>query len=186
MNHGAVTSPPSRAQLYLQSWEANGLQSGKFFPANESGRPDPYAKDDQPNAQPPADGSIASAGRPYAVALDDPSRDWKKHPVTSGQNLDVTWTFHTKHKTRRFNYFLTRDGWDPAGYLTRYQFDAEPFHSVQLPGQPYWQHELDPGNPATHTLRLPQRGTGHQVLLAVWEVADNDYAFYQVIDLQYR
>lgn len=183
--HGAVSSPPSRGHLYLENWQANGLEAGKFFPATTAGRPDPFAPDDVVNAQPPADGKIASAGKDFAASLDEVGTDWKKHPVTSGQNLDITWGFHAEHKTRRFNYFLTKNGWNPEQPLTRAQFETEPFHSVQLPEQPYWEHPLSPGNPTTHTLPLPRRSPGHQVLLAVWEVADTGHAFYQVIDLQY-
>ncbi|MEV8098815.1 lytic polysaccharide monooxygenase auxiliary activity family 9 protein [Kitasatospora sp. NPDC085879] len=182
--HGAVSSPPSRAQLYLESWQANGLEAGKFFPAAQAGLADPFAPDDIRNVQPPADGKIASAGKDFAAPLDAVDTDWKKHQVTSGQNLEITWGFHAEHKTRRFNYFLTKNGWDPNQPLTRAQFEPKPFHSVQLAEQPYWEHQLNPGNPVTHTLRLPQRNAGHQVLLAVWEVADTGNAFYQVIDLQ--
>ncbi|MFG2933918.1 lytic polysaccharide monooxygenase auxiliary activity family 9 protein [Streptomyces achromogenes] len=187
VKHGAVGSPPSRAQLYLESWQANGLEAGKFFPADQEGQRDPFAPDDVVNAQPPADGRIASAGKDFAAALDEVGTDWKKHPVTSGENLELTWGFHMPHKTRRFNYFLTKNGWDPSQPLARAQFDSEPFHSVQLSGRPYWSaDDLVPDNPTTHTMRLPQRNAGHQVLLAVWEVADTGNAFYQVIDLQYR
>ncbi|WP_221362402.1 lytic polysaccharide monooxygenase auxiliary activity family 9 protein, partial [Streptomyces beigongshangae] len=99
------------------------------------------------NAQPLADGRIASAGKDHAASLDEVGRDWKKHPVTSGRNLEITWGFHAEHKTRRFNYFFTKNGWDPGRALTRAQFEAKPFHSVQLAEQPYWEYPLATGNP---------------------------------------
>ncbi|MFD9393791.1 lytic polysaccharide monooxygenase auxiliary activity family 9 protein [Streptomyces sp. NPDC060000] len=183
--HGAVSSPPSRAHLYLEDWQANGLEAGKFFPQTQAGLSDPFAPSDVVNAQPPEDRRIASAGKDFAASLDEVGRDWKKHPVTSGQNLEITWGFHAEHKTRRFNYFLTKNDWDPKQALTRAQFETKPFHSVQLTEQPYWEYPLATGNPTTHTMRLPERRVGHHVLLAVWEVADTGQAFYQVIDLQY-
>jgi chitin-binding protein len=134
--------------------------------------------------QPPEDGRIASAGHDFAKTLDEPGTDWSKHPVQSGQQLSITWQFHAPHKTRRWNYFLTRRDWNPATPLTRAQFEHEPFHVVQLPCQPFWScDDLIPANPTTHTLTLPPRPAGHHVLLTVWEVADTGYAFYQVIDL---
>ncbi|MFF1874873.1 lytic polysaccharide monooxygenase auxiliary activity family 9 protein [Kitasatospora herbaricolor] len=187
LKHGSVSSPPSRAQLYLENMEANGLESGKFFPETRAGLRDPFAPDDVPNVQPPADGKIASAGQPHAAMLDETGRDWKKHQVAAGQNLDITWAFSMPHKTRRFNYFLTKSDWNPHQPLGRDQFEPKPVHSVQLTTQPYWDAaagDLIPANPTTHTVRLPQR-TGHQVLLAVWEVADTGNAFYQVIDLDF-
>ncbi|MFI9064476.1 lytic polysaccharide monooxygenase auxiliary activity family 9 protein [Streptomyces sp. NPDC053429] len=184
VKHGAVSSPASRAQFHLEDWQANGLEAGKFFPAMQAGLHDPFAPEDVVNAQPPVDGKIASAGKDFAASLDAPGRDWKKHMVRSGEDLEITWGFHAEHKTRRFNYFLTKNGWDPQQPLSRPQFELKPFHSVQLTEQPYWQHELSPGNPVTHTMRLPER-SGYQVLLAVWEVADTGNAFYQVIDLDF-
>lgn len=60
--HGRVTIPQSRADIYLADWRANGLESGKFFPANIGGLPDPVVPSDVPNVTPPEDGRIASAG----------------------------------------------------------------------------------------------------------------------------
>ncbi|MES9558089.1 MULTISPECIES: lytic polysaccharide monooxygenase auxiliary activity family 9 protein [unclassified Streptomyces] len=184
-SHGPTEFPPSRGRLHLMSWQADALEAGKFFPATEAGLPDPVVPSDVANAQPPADGKIASAGMGDAAALDEVGTDWKKHPVTAGQNLDVRWVLRHRQKTRRFNYFLTKQGWDPNQALSRSQFDTEPFHQVQLSEQPYWQDDLAPGDRPTHTMRLPQRDAGHHVLLAVQEIADTGNAFYRVIDLQY-
>ncbi|MFF8605816.1 lytic polysaccharide monooxygenase auxiliary activity family 9 protein [Streptomyces sp. NPDC015346] len=182
--HVAVSSPAPRAQLHLG--DASGLDAGKFFPHVQAGLRDPVAPDDVVSAQPPADGKIASAGKSFAASLDEAGSDWKKHPVMSDQDLEITWEANAKVKARRFNYFLTRADWEPRQALSRAQFESEPLHSVQLTEQPYWEHELSPGNPVSHTVRLPERRSGHQVLLAVWETPDTGNAFYQVIDLDYR
>jgi chitin-binding protein len=184
--HGAVSEPRSRGQIYLEPWQAHGLEAGKFFPCTESGLTDPYAPDDVVNSEPPEDGRIASAGHDFAKILDEPRTDWSKHPVSSGQSLTVTWQFHVAHKTRRWNYFLTRPDWDPAAPLTRAQFENEPFYMQQLSCQPFWScDDLVPADPTTHELNLPPRPAGHHVMLAVWEVADTGNAFYQVIDLAF-
>jgi len=131
-----------------------------------------------PNAVPPAAGKVASAGQAFAARLDEPCDDRRKHPVTSGQVLELSWGFHAPHETRRFNYFLTRPDWDPGTPLTRAQFEDEPFESVLFACQPFWScDDLLPSNPVTHPLQLPERD-GYQVLLAVWEVADTGNAFY--------
>jgi len=183
--HGAVAEPPSRAQIYLEPWQAAGLESGKFFPHTEAGLSDPFARDDTVNNKPPEDGKIASAGHDYAASLDEPRPDWRAHSVSSGQSLNITWHYHAEHKTRRWNYFLTRPGWDPAKPLSRAQFEVEPFSSTELSSQPFWANDdLIPDNPTQHTLHLPER-QGRHVLLAVWEVADTGNAFYQVIDLDF-
>jgi chitin-binding protein len=174
--------------MYLEAWQTAGLESGKFFPATEGGLRDPFAPDDVVNVQPPRDGRIASAGQDFAVSLDEPKSDWRKHPVDSGQNFQVSWSYHAPHKTRRWNYFITRDGWDPSRPLARDQFESAPIFTDQLTdqltGQPYWSADLMPPDPTKHTFRLPRR-KGYHVLLAVWEVADTGNAFYQVIDLDF-
>ncbi len=180
-----MTDPPSRAAIYLTDWQAADLEAGKFFPATEAGLQDPFAPEDVVSATPPPDGRIASAGRDYAAMLDEPRPDWQAHQVSPGESLTVSWHFRMPHKTRRWNYFLTRPDWDPGLPLSRAQFEPEPFHVVQLPCQPFWQcDDLEPENPTQHTFTLPER-SGRQVLLAVWEVADTGNAFYQVIDLDF-
>jgi chitin-binding protein len=183
--HGAVVNPPSRGSIYLEPWQANGLEAGKFFPLAGSGLTDPHAPTDVPNAVPPPDGKLASAGQAFAAVLDEPRDDWFKHSVTPGQVLEVSWGFHAPHKTRRFNYFLTRPDWDPGEVLSRAQFDERPFEVVELTCQPFWGcDDLVPPNPVMHPLRLPERD-GYHVLLAVWEVADTGNAFYQVVDVDF-
>jgi chitin-binding protein len=186
LRHGAVIQPRSRADIYFGDWRAHGLEAGKFFPETQSGLRDPYAPDDTRSATPPPDGKIASAGQDFAAELDEARTDWQKTPVKAGQQLEVAWTYHARHPTRRWNYFITRNGWDPNQPLTRAQFDPEPFHQVQNACQPFWScgDELMPPDPTTHNLPLPQR-SGYHVILAVWEVADTGNAFYQVIDTDF-
>jgi chitin-binding protein len=180
----SVIAPPSR------SHQAQGLyaslESGKFFPGTFAGRMDPVAPTDAPNNTPPLDGQIASAGNVAAFELDMPGSGWAKQAVTSGREVDITWSFTALRLTRRFAYFLTRDDWDCDQPLSRAQFEGQPFCTVENTEQPFWENQsaLVPQNPTTHRLRLPRR-EGYQVLLAVWEVADTGNAIYQVIDLDF-
>lgn len=66
-----MTGPESRAVIYLAAWQANALESGKFFPASEAGLIDPVASSDASNRLPPEDGHIASAGNDFAARLDE-------------------------------------------------------------------------------------------------------------------
>ncbi len=194
--HGQVFKPESRGQLCvdgvnaqcpLQSWHVNGLESGKFFPAAVAGLMDPLAPTDTPNAAPPADGKIASAGQAHSAVLDEQSAErWAKHPAKSGQEMEFQWSYHARHLTRRWNYFITKADWNPNQPLSRAQFESEPFYKVEMSAQPYWEHsaELMPPEPTIHMMRMPQR-QGYHVVLAVWEVADTGNAFYQVIDFDF-
>ena len=187
--HGHVPSPASRAYFawlagLLDSGALNQLEKGKHFPATAGGLKDPLAPQDVPSAVPPIDGKIASAEHPAAAFLDKPGDDWEKHSVHSGDTLAVSWGFSARHSTRRWNYFLTRPGWDSALPLSRAQFETTPFHVVENKQQPYWAHRqaMLPPVPTVHPLLLPTR-VGYQVLLCIWEIAETGAAFYQVIDL---
>ncbi len=189
--HGHVFEPKSRAYIawqegLLNSGQLNQREAGKFFPEVSSGLTDPFAPQDVPNATPPRDGEIASASQGDGLILDTPGTHWTKHTVNSGSVLPVTWVYTARHLTRRWNYFITREDWNPNQPLSRDQFEKKPFYQVQLSEQPFWSHgnALNPPNPTIHNVMLPER-SGYHVMLAVWEVADTGNAFYQVVDLDF-
>ncbi|MEN3262402.1 lytic polysaccharide monooxygenase [Sodalis endosymbiont of Spalangia cameroni] len=135
---------------------------------------------------PPPDGKIASANQGNGEFLDEPGTHWEKHQVVAGELLTFSWSYSAKHLTRRWNYFITRQDWDPNAPLSRAQFDTQPFFKVELTEQPFWSNgtALTPPEPTVHEVMLPQR-SGYHVILAVWEVADTGNAFYQVIDVDF-
>lgn len=188
--HGRVSTPKSRAVfaremgLLPDDSVAFSLESGKFFPALTGGLQDPLAREDVANREPPPDGKIASAGYPAAAVLDEPRPDWQKHEVRAGEKFTVSWDYSAAHPSRRWNYFLTKPGWDSSTPLARRDFDDKPFYKVENTLQPHGQHsaELMPPRPTVHEFILPNQ-QGYQVLLAVWEVCNTAAAFYQVIDL---
>ncbi|MGW0575716.1 lytic polysaccharide monooxygenase auxiliary activity family 9 protein [Streptomyces sp. NPDC002920] len=186
--HGWVTQPPSRAaRLFNDGYPSNALEAGKFFPATEAGRTDPLQPSDVPSDMPPPDGKIASAGYPGGGAPQlDEVRDWRKVDLASGGQQKFVWNFTMQHRTRRYNYFVTKNGWDPSQPLTRAQFEPVPFAKLEPNGDtPYWELPMPPhGVPVEHTITLPER-KGYHVVLGVWEVADTGAAFYQVIDANF-
>lgn len=189
--HGHVFSPASRAYF---AWQAGDLdegalnqrEAGKYFPAVAGGLLDVHAPQDVANSPPPPDGKIASANQATGQFLDQPGSHWQKHEVRSGEILNISWHFSASHVTRRWNYFITKEGWNPSKVLSRDQFETEPFYTVQINLQPYWSHgaAMRPLSPTIHQLPLPIR-EGYHVLLSVWEVADTAAAFYQVVDLDF-
>ncbi|VVN99809.1 lytic polysaccharide monooxygenase [Pseudomonas fluorescens] len=189
--HGHIFYPASRAYFaWLEGWLDEGAlnqrESGKFFPLTAGNVRDFYAKDDDANVAPPPDGKIASANQLTGAKLDEPGDHWQKHDVRSCETLDVSWNFTAKHVTRRYNYFITKEKWDPSKVLSRDQFESQPFYTVQNNQQPHWRYtdEMLPTSPTTHEVPLPKR-EGYHVLLAVWEVANTSMAFYQVVDLNF-
>lgn len=192
--HGRVVSPKSRAvylneQGELDEGQMNEVEGGKGFPGTTAGYKDPDAPDDVAGKTPPADGFIASGGHTdERLKLNQPGSHWPKHPVSPDSTLTVEWNYSRPHKTRRWTYWITRDGWDSGQQLVRAHFEDEPIHVVLNDYQPYWgdeaEEKLMARNPTVHEVPLPRR-QGHHALLAVWNVADTEAAFYQVIDLDF-
>ncbi|GAB2702343.1 lytic polysaccharide monooxygenase auxiliary activity family 9 protein [Kitasatospora kifunensis] len=168
-SHGYISTPPSRAALCAADvvsdcgdiqWEPQSVEGPKGFPD-----------------QGPADGTICSGGIDRFAQLDDPrGGNWPTTPVTAGQPLTLTWTFTAEHSTTSFRYFLTKQGWDPTQPLTRDDLDLTPLLTVPMDG-------AQPPATLSHTIPLPSDRTGHQLLLAVWDIADTGNAFYSCTDL---
>ncbi|MFF8387049.1 lytic polysaccharide monooxygenase auxiliary activity family 9 protein [Streptomyces kanasensis] len=189
--HGWMTHPRSRADIAFNGgWPSSGLEAGKFFPATQVGMADPEVPTDTPSGPKPVppDGRIASGGSEPAAARLDEVRDWPKNDLQSGAEVPFQWNFTMKHRTRRFNYFVTKEGWDPAAPLSRDQFEPVPFATYKPYGDiPHWEMPEAPHDPnldKPHTIKLPAR-SGYHVILGVWEVADTGHAFYQVIDVNF-
>ncbi|RLR17846.1 chitin-binding protein, partial [Sodalis-like symbiont of Bactericera trigonica] len=54
--------------------------------------------------------------------------------------VDFTRNYSATHAKRRWNYFITKDGWNPNEPLSRAQFEPEPLFMGQNPQQPHWKH----------------------------------------------
>lgn len=200
--HAAVVTPKSRAVFARENGELPddsiqfSLEGGKFFPETSGGLADPLAPTDIVNRAPPRDGHIASGDVethpimpiPAAAVLNEPGAErWPKHDVKAGQELETIWSFHARHKSRRWKAFITRAGWNPEAPLSRAQFDLTPLPGgVEYQQQPFWDHDdMTPDSPFRVSFALPDGYTGYHVLLIAWEVADTANAFYQVIDLNF-
>lgn len=82
---------------------------------------------------------------------------------------------------------ITKPGWNHREPLARAHFEAEPIKTYLNEYQPHWGPEsgqLIPPIKHIHQVTLPTR-EGYHILLALWEVANTENCFYQVIDLHF-
>ncbi|TRX72714.1 N-acetylglucosamine-binding protein GbpA [Pseudomonas mangiferae] len=167
--HGYMTNPASRSFKCSQGqngdcgsirYEPQSVEAPKGFPAAG-----------------PADGKIASGGvRPDFSPLDRQTSDlWSKTTIKSGIN-NFAWKFTANHKTSKWEYYITRQGWDQNHVLTRSAFEPTPFCTVDGRNQ-------QPPATVTHQCSVPAGHTGYHVILGVWEIADTVNSFYQVNDV---
>lgn len=167
--HGYTNSPVSRAyhcnlgnvaDCGQIQWEPHSVEGPKGFPAAG-----------------PADGLICAGGNTGYAQLDDPrGGTWPTTSVSPGQSFTFQWHLTAAHSTTSFEYFITRDGYDPAQPLSRGNLESTPFLTVPFSGQP--------PSDVSHSGTLPDK-SGHHVILAVWTIADTANAFYQCSDVDF-
>ncbi|MHC9060956.1 lytic polysaccharide monooxygenase [Pantoea sp. y20] len=180
--HGFVMDPPSRAFLCKDitskvpgyagelnqscgniQYEPQSLEAPKGYPASG-----------------PKDGQIASANQTRGAEMDETgSGRWVKTEISAGQH-QFKWYFTAPHPTSKYEYFITKNDWNPAQPLTRASFESTPFCTVPV------ANGERPGSGASvvHTCNVPER-EGYQEILAVWTVHDTTNAFYNIIDVEF-
>ncbi|MDX8142252.1 lytic polysaccharide monooxygenase [Lentzea sp. BCCO 10_0061] len=119
------------------------------------------------------DGKLCSAGRDKYRGLDLQRADWPAKRVTAGP-LTVTYHASAPHSNSNFEFYLTRDGWDPTQPLRW----SDLVHLQTFNGQ----------NPSTFTnwtLNLPGR-SGRHILYSIWQrVVGSNEAFYTCSDVDF-
>lgn len=167
--HGYIDNPPSRA--FLCSSMGKNLNKGcgavQYEPQSVEG----------PKGFPeggPKDGEIASGGNNNFSQLNEQTKErWHQINIQSGKN-EFYWSLTAPHKTTSWQFFITKQDWDPNTPLTRYDFELKPFCEQQDNGS-------TPVNRVQINCDVPERA-GYQIILGVWTIADTANAFYQVID----
>jgi len=137
-------------------------------------------------ARGPADGELASGGvRPDFAPVDEQSAGrWHLTPITNRQ-VAFDWYYEVGHVTTKWEYFITKNGWNPNASLSRESFELVPFCEVDGHGKPARGEGQPMKGPALekHQCTLPADRSGHHVILGVWTVGDTAAAFYNVMDV---
>jgi predicted carbohydrate-binding protein with CBM5 and CBM33 domain len=166
--HGYVSSPGSRA--YFGSSKGNNLNQNVGRAEWE-----PQSIEAAKNTFIP--GKLASAGVTGFDPLDEQTADrWHKTDITTGP-LALTWTLTARHKTLSWNYYMTKQGWNPNQPLDIQNFDL--ISTVNDNG-------TMPGDFVNHNITIPSDRKGYHVIYAVWNIYDTTNAFYQAIDVNVK
>jgi chitin-binding protein len=126
------------------------------------------------------DGELCSGGNPDFAGLALARADWRTRRLIAGADggVELVWHATAPHATRDWQFYLTRDGWDPTELL-RWD-DVERFctsGAVPL--------ETDAEGRQVYRIRcpLPER-RGRHVLFAIWQRSDSPEAFYSCSDVE--
>ncbi|GAA3111205.1 lytic polysaccharide monooxygenase auxiliary activity family 9 protein [Streptosporangium carneum] len=119
------------------------------------------------------DGKLCSAGREKYRGLDLPRADWPATRVSPGP-LEITYHATAPHGGSNFEYYITKQSWNPTQPLK--WSDLEPLKT------------FNNQNPVTFTkwtIDLPQR-TGRQLIYSIWQrVLYSNEAFYTCSDVDF-
>jgi chitin-binding protein len=134
------------------------------------------------------DGKIASAGHASYLAMDvQTATRWVRHELTD-RALQIQWQYTSAHRSTKWQYFISKQGWNPNAPLTRETFELTPFCEVQGNGEVPIDGAAGSGGPGKlkHECQIPADRTGHHVVLGMWTVADTDMAFHKIIDVDIK
>lgn len=125
----------------------------------------------------PADRKIASGGSDAWPEINEQTADrWTRVDFNSGMNT-LRWKLTASHRTTDWQYFITKQNWNPNQPLTRDAFVLEPFCVVN-------DNNQVPPDDVEHQCDVPAR-TGYQIIFGAWNIGDTDQSFYQIIDAQF-
>lgn len=119
-------------------------------------------------------GKLASAGVSGFEPLDEQTATrWHKTNITTGP-LDITWNLTAQHRTASWDYYITKNGWNPNQPLDIKNFDK----IASIDGK-----QEVPNKVVKQTINIPTDRKGYHVIYAVWGIDDTVNAFYQAIDV---
>ena len=176
--HGYMSDPPSRAYACVKKLNTDcGTAVYEPQSVGETNKGFPTFG--------PADGQIASGGLSQFFAIDAQSATrWHLSEITD-RNVQFDWYYEAAHKTTKWEYFITKAGWNPNLPLARASFDLTPFCTVEAGGAVPVDGAEGSRGPAKekHECVIPADRTGQHIILGAWTVDNTVAAFYNVVDV---
>lgn len=119
------------------------------------------------------DGRLCSAGREKYRGLDLARADWPTKRISPGP-LTITYHATAPHAKSNFEFYITRQGWNPTKPLKW----SDLVHIKTFTNQ-------NPTTLTNWTITLPQR-TGRHVIYSIWQrVVGSEEAFYTCSDVDF-
>ncbi|MYW03840.1 lytic polysaccharide monooxygenase, partial [Streptomyces sp. SID3343] len=120
------------------------------------------------------DGKLCSAGRDKYKGFDLPRADWPATNVSPGATFNYLFRATSPHRGT-FQFYVTKDGYDPTTPLKWSDLEATPFLTQTDP-------PLDNGS-FTFAGRMPANKTGRHLIYVVYQRSDSPEAFYSCSDV---
>ncbi|SNS88648.1 chitin-binding protein [Streptosporangium subroseum] len=180
ISHGTLSNPPSRVYVCKNenpenptsaackaAVAAGGTQA--FYDWNEVSRLDAGGQ----HRQIIPDGKLCSAGRDKYRGLDLARTDWPATRISPGP-LTVTYHATAPHANSNFEFYITKQSWNPSQPLRWSDLELIKTFNNQ--------------NPTTFTnwtINIPQR-SGRQLIYSIWQrIVGSTEAFYTCSDVDF-
>ena len=183
--HGTLERSVSRAyRCYLENpenpqstacWAA--IQEGgtqQFYDWSGVNR---FDANDQHRAIIP-DGKLCSAGKESHKGLDLARDDWVAEPIIPDANGNFEFVFiaAAPHATKYFDFYVTKDGYDPTQPLQWSDLEEPPFCHITSVTLADGRYRM--------TCPLPAK-SGKRVIYNIWQRSDSPEAFYTCMDVEF-
>lgn len=116
------------------------------------------------------DGHLCSAGRDKYKGFDLARTDWPATTLPTTGSYTFTFLPTVKHRGS-FQFYVTRNGYDPTVPLKWSDLEATPFATITNPDQ------------YVITTPVPQGKTGRHLIYTIWQRSDSPEAFYACSDV---
>lgn len=120
------------------------------------------------------DGKLCSAGRDKYKGFDQARADWPATAVAAGSTFNFLFRATSPHRGT-FEFYVTRDGYDPTVPLKWSDLEPTPFLTQTDP-------PLDNGSFVMNG-RMPTGKTGRHLIYVVYQRTDSPEAFYSCSDV---
>lgn len=182
--HGTMEDPVSRVyQCYLENPESPDSQAcfaaiqlagtQQFYDWSAVNR---FDANDRHRAIIP-DGELCSGGKASHAGLDLARSDWVAQPITADAygNYEFTFIAWAPHATKYFDFYVTKDGYDPTEPLNWSDLEEQPFCHITSVDLADGRYKM--------SCPLPQGKSGRHVIYNIWQRSDSTEAFYTCMDV---
>lgn len=124
------------------------------------------------------DGKLCSGGNESHKGLDLARSDWPSKRIAPNSRGGFDFVYHATapHAARSFQFFITKQGYDPSKPLKWSDLEASPFCTVgNVPLQ---------NSRYTLNCPFPSGKTGRHVIYNIWQRSDSPEAFYACVDVE--
>ncbi len=125
------------------------------------------------------DGKLCSAGKESHKGLDLARADWWTQAIAPDANGNYEFVFlaTAPHSTRYFEFYVTKDGYNPTQPLRWSDLEATPFCRITSVTLEDGRYRM--------SCPLPQGKSGNHVIYNIWQREDSAEAFYTCMDVAF-